>query len=69
VTVPDLTGLGVDDAQRTIARRGLHLRTARGGGILDPLVPSGIAICEQAPTAGTDVQRGATVRAVVARAC
>src|SRR3954447_9453416 len=69
VAVPDLTGAGVDDAERALARRGLHLRTERGGGFLDPLVPHGLAVCEQDPVGGTDVQRGATVRAVVARAC
>jgi Glucodextranase, domain B/PASTA domain len=69
VTVPDLTGAGVDDAERALARRGLHLRTKRGGGFLDPLVPHGLAVCEQEPVAGADVRRGTTVRAVVARAC
>src|SRR5205085_1381930 len=38
VTVPDLTGAGVDDAQRALDRRGLHLQTQRGGGFLDSLV-------------------------------
>ena len=69
VTVPDLTGAGVDDAQRALGRRGLHLRTQRGGGFLDPLVPHALAVCEQEPVAGADVRRGATVRTLVARAC
>jgi len=69
VAVPDLAGVGLDDAQRALAGRGLRLETERGGGFLDPLVPSGLAVCEQEPAAGADVRRGTTVHAVVARAC
>ena len=69
VTVPDLVGVGVDDAERKAARRGLSLERERGGGFLDPLVPKGLGICEQEPAAGAEVRRGTTVRVVVARAC
>jgi hypothetical protein len=69
VTVPDLVGTGVDDAQRKIERRGLSLERKRGGGFLDPLVPKGLGVCEQEPAAGSEVRRGATVRVIVARAC
>jgi hypothetical protein len=69
VTVPDLVGTGVDDAQRRIERRGLSLERKRGGGFLDPLVPKGLGVCEQEPAAGSEVRRGATVRVIVARAC
>jgi hypothetical protein len=69
VTVPDLVGAGVDDAQRRIERRGLSLERKRGGGFLDPLVPKGLAVCEQNPAAGSEVRRGSTVRVIVARAC
>jgi hypothetical protein len=69
VTVPDLAGVGLDDAKDRIARRGLRLESARGGGFLDPLVPSGLAVCEQSPAAGDDVRRGTTVHVIVARAC
>ena len=69
VTVPDLVGAAVDDAERKIARRGLSLERKRGGGFLDPLVPKGLGVCEQAPAAGSEVRRGTTVRVVVARAC
>jgi hypothetical protein len=69
VTVPDLAGVDISDAKARIARRGLHLESERGGGILDSLVPSGIAVCQQTPAAGDQVRRGATVRVIVARAC
>ena len=69
VTVPDLVGAGVDDAERRIERRGLSLERKRGGGFLDPLVPKGLGVCEQEPAAGSEVRRGTTVRVVVARAC
>ena len=69
VTVPDLVGTGVDDAERRTERRGLSLEPKRGGGFLDSLVPSGLAVCEQSPAAGDDVRRGTTVHVIVARAC
>jgi hypothetical protein len=69
VTVPDLAGADVDDAERRIERRGLNLERKRGGGFLDSLVPKGLGVCEQEPAAGSEVRRGSTVRVVVARAC
>jgi hypothetical protein len=69
VTVPDLAGADVDAAERSLARRGLSLETERGGGLLDPLVPNSLGVCEQEPSAGTEVRRGTTVRAIVARSC
>ena len=69
VTVPDLAGVDVSDAKARIARRGLRLKSTRGGGFLDSLVPSGVAVCQQSPAAGDQVSRGATVRVIVARAC
>ena len=69
VTVPDLVGAGVDDAERRIERRGLVLERKRGGGFFDPLVPKGLGVCKQEPAAGSEVRRGTTVHVVVARAC
>ena len=69
VTVPDLVGAGVDDAERLAERRGLGLERKRGGGFLDPLVPKGLGVCVQEPAAGSEVRRGSSVRVVVARAC
>jgi hypothetical protein len=69
VTVPDLAGVSADDAKQRIARRGLHLESERGGGFLDSLVPSGLAVCQQSPAAGDEVRRGTTVHVIVARAC
>jgi len=69
VAVPDLVGAGVEDAERSVTRRGLSLERERGGGFLDPLVPKGLGVCEQEPAAGTQVRRGTTIRVIVARAC
>lgn len=69
VTVPELIGAGVEDAERSATRRGLSLERERGGGFLDPLVPKGLGVCEQEPEAGSQVRRGTTVRVLVARAC
>jgi hypothetical protein len=54
---------------REAERRGLRLEAERGGGLLDPLVPRRLAVCEQSPSADASVRRGATVHVVVARSC
>jgi hypothetical protein len=69
VAVPALTGLSIDDARAAAGPRDLHLRTERGGGFLDPLVPRGLHVCQQSPRAGTQVRRGSTVKLLVARSC
>ena len=69
VTVPQLVGLSLDDARNEAQQLELKLTTERGGGFLDPLVPRGIHVCDQAPSAGRQVQRGATLRLLVARSC
>jgi hypothetical protein len=69
IAVPDLVGTAADDAAREVERRGLRLEAERGGGLLDPLVPRRLAVCEQSPAANASVRRGATVHVVVARSC
>ena len=69
VTVPDLVGLSLDDAQAEADKRELELKTERGGGFLDPLVPRGLHVCDQSPAAGKQVRRGSTVALLVARSC
>jgi hypothetical protein len=69
IAVPDLVGVAADDAAREVERRGLRLEAERGGGLLDPLVPRRLAVCEQSPAAHAVVRRGSTVHVVVARSC
>jgi hypothetical protein len=69
VAVPDLAGLSVDDAEEAADKLGLELKSERGGGFLDSLVPRRIGVCEQSPAPGKQVRRGTTVRVLVARAC
>ena len=69
VTVPDFTGLALDDAQQAAEKLDLKLESERGGGFLDPLVPRGIHVCDQSPAPGKQVRRGSTVKLLVARSC
>jgi hypothetical protein len=69
IAVPDLKDVDVDELESTLEELGLVAVVERGGGILDPFVPSGLGVCEQDPVEGTRVRRGATVRVVVARSC
>jgi hypothetical protein len=69
VEVPDLDGLTIEEAQDRIADAGLELEVQQGGGLLEDIIPGEPGVCEQQPEAGTEVRRGATVRAVVAKSC
>jgi len=69
VAVPALAGVSADDAERAVQRLGLQLESERGGGLLDPLIPGPLAVCEQSPREGSEVRRGTTVRVIVARSC
>ncbi len=69
VAVPQLVGLSLDDARTQAGQRDLQLTTERGGGFLDPLVPRGLHVCDQSPSAGKQVRRGTTVKLLVARSC
>jgi hypothetical protein len=69
VSVPQLVGLSVDDANSEAAKLDLKTTTERGGGFLDPLVPRGLHVCDQSPAPGKQVRRGSTLRLLVARSC
>ena len=69
VEVPDLGGLSVADAQAEADDAGLELEVEPGGGLLEDILPGEPGVCEQQPEAGSEVRRGATVRAVVAKSC
>lgn len=69
IEVPDLQDVDVNDLEATLQALGLVLEEERGGGFLDQFVPRRLRVCEQDPVAGTPVQRGATVRVMVARSC
>jgi PASTA domain/Glucodextranase, domain B len=69
IQVPDLTHLTPDDARARVERLGLRLRTANGGGLLEPILPGTPGVCEQRPDPGTKVQPGSEVLVLVAKRC
>jgi hypothetical protein len=69
VTVPDLTGVVADDLEGRLTALGLRLEAVRGGSLFDALAPGEPKACEQAPSPGSRVRRGTTVRVTVARLC
>ena len=69
VEVPDLAGLGMEEAERRLRDVGLRAEFDDGGGLFDGLLPGEPAVCEQDPEAGAEVRRGTVVTATVARQC
>jgi hypothetical protein len=69
VEVPDLEGLTVEEAQERVADAGLELELEQGGGLLEDIIPGDPGVCQQEPEAGSEVRRGTTVSAVVAKSC
>lgn len=62
VTVPDLRGKPMREAQRTLDRLGLEIR--RGGNLANPRIRSG-AVLVQSPLPGQEVTRGSEIRVVL----
>ena len=70
VTVPDLDGKEVPEVEETLRGLGLvpEVETVAAG-FLDELLPGNPAVCEQEPSAGTEVRRGSKVHVVVSKSC
>ena len=62
VTVPDLRGKPLREAERTLDRLGLEL--GRGGTLANPRIRAG-AVLVQSPLPGQEVNRGAEIRVVL----
>lgn len=62
VTVPDLRGKPLREAERTLDRLGLEL--GRGGSLANPRIRAG-AVLVQSPLPGQEVTRGAEIRVVL----
>jgi hypothetical protein len=69
VTVPDLGGKSEADVDKALAAVGLKPEVEKGGGLIEGLLPGDPAVCEQDPSAGTQVRRGTTVHVVVSKSC
>jgi beta-lactam-binding protein with PASTA domain len=69
VQVPDVVGTSPDDARTRLAAAGLIADVTNEDGVLDSLLPVSTAVCGTNPAAGQDVDRGATIKVVVAKLC
>jgi hypothetical protein len=69
VTVPDLGGKTEEEVDKALAGVGLEPQVEKGGGLIEDLLPGDPAVCEQDPSAGTQVRRGTTVHVVVSKSC
>ena len=69
VTVPDLVGLGLDEAESRLRDLDLEARFREGGGFLDDVLPTARSVCATEPDAGSRVAPGTTVTIVAARLC
>jgi Glucodextranase, domain B/PASTA domain len=69
VRVPDLAGLGPDEAASRLEALGLKAERHDAGGLFDELLGGDPGVCRTDPEAGTEVDPGATVRLDVARRC
>jgi hypothetical protein len=69
VTVPDLGGKSEADVDKALAAIGLKPEVEKGGGLIEDLLPGDPAVCEQDPSAGTQVRRGSTVHVVLSKSC
>jgi PASTA domain/Glucodextranase, domain B len=70
VTVPDLSGQDVEDAESALKALGLEIDARRApDGFLDGLLPGSPKVCTQRPTGGNEVRKRTTIRVVVAKSC
>ena len=69
VTVPDLGGKNEDEVQQTLSDLGLKAEIEKGGGLLEDLLPGDPAVCQQEPSSGTQLRRGAKVHVVMSKSC
>ena len=69
VDVPDVVGLGVNDARSALKDAGLKASIRRKGGFIEEIVPRSTRVCETNPVAGDSVPRGTTVEVTVGRLC
>jgi hypothetical protein len=66
VSVPDLAGIPLDQAEARLDDLGLG-HSESGGGLFGVIVPSDWNVCDTAPPAGATVRRGSTVELSIDR--
>ena len=69
IEVPDVAGDAPDDAEGRLRALGFTVRTERGGGLLDELVPGTLGVCGSDPGAGERIRPGSTVTLEVRKTC
>ena len=61
VTVPDVTGLRLDEAKRILGQAGLDNDIVEGGGAFGPVDDSSWVVVDQDPPGGSEASNGDTV--------
>ena len=69
VTVPDLVGMPLEEAEARLDALGLRAQDDKGGGLLETLLPGAWEVCETRPAAGAEVRRGSEVRLAALKGC
>jgi hypothetical protein len=69
IRVPDVTGDSPNDARSRLEQAGLRADVHESGGLFEDLLPNSPSVCETAPTPGTRVDRGSTVRVRTSKTC
>ena len=59
----------VREVQQTLSDLGLKAEIEKGGGLLEDLLPGDPAVCQQEPSSGTQLRRGAKVHVVMSKSC
>ena len=69
VSVPDVTGMGRENAVNELEAAALRPQVHEANGLLDEIFGGDWIVCDQQPAAGTDVRRGTEVEVLVSRGC
>ena len=69
VTIPDVSGLAPEDADKRLRHLGLEVNLRKRGGLIDDLLPGSDGVCDTDPAAGASVPPGSSVDVTYGKAC